>query len=129
MSHFLDIARGAYSRLSPQTRSALASFLRFVPEHLKWGSSYREWRELLAAARNDPAIVRKHQDRARLAMVTTAAHHSGYYRPLFEDTFGAGYKPEHLLDEANWTRIPVLTSASVVAHAAAQTGHNSNKLT
>ena len=117
MSHFLDIARGAYSRLSPQTRSALASFLRFVPEHLKWGSSYREWRELLAAARNDPAIVRKHQDRARLAMVTTAAHHSGYYRPLFEDTFGAGYKPEHLLDEANWTRIPVLTSASVVAHA------------
>jgi len=69
MSHFLDIARGAYSRLSPQTRSALASFLRIVPENLKWGSSYREWRELLSAARNDPAIVLELQDRARLAMV------------------------------------------------------------
>jgi phenylacetate-CoA ligase len=117
MSHFLDIARGAYSRLPPQTRSALASFLRFVPENMKWGSSYREWRELLVAARRGPAIVREHQDRARLAMVTAAARHSRYYRALFEDTFGAGFEPEHLLDDVNWTRIPVLTSASVVAHA------------
>jgi phenylacetate-CoA ligase len=117
MSPFFDIARGAYSRLPPQTRSALVSFLCFVPENLKWGSSYREWRELLVAARSDPAIVREHQDRARLAMVTAAARHSRYYRALFEDTFGPGFEPEHLIDDANWTRIPVLTSASVVAHA------------
>jgi phenylacetate-CoA ligase len=117
MNQFLDIARGAYSRLPPQTRSTLASFLRFVPENLKWGSSYREWRELLTAARNDPGIVREHQDRARLGMVTAATRQSLYYRALFEDTFGAGFEPEHLLDDANWSRIPVLTSASVVAHA------------
>ena len=117
MNQFLDIARGAYSRLPPQTRSTLASFLRFVPENLKWGSSYREWRALLTAARDHPAIVREHQDRARLAMVTAAARHSRYYRALFEGEFGAGFKPEHLLDDAYWTRIPVLTSASVVAHA------------
>ena len=117
MNQFLDIARGAHSRLPPQTRSTLASFLRFVPENLKWGSSYREWRALLTAARDHPAIVREHQDRARLAMVTAAARHSRYYRALFEGEFGAGFKPEHLLDDANWTRIPVLTSASVVAQA------------
>src|SRR6476660_4785637 len=115
MNQFLDIARGASSSIPPQTRSTLASFLRFVPENLKWGSSYREWRALLTAARDHPAIVREHQDRARLAMVTAAARHSRYYRALFEGEFGAGFKPEHLLDDASWTRIPVLTSASVVA--------------
>jgi phenylacetate-CoA ligase len=117
MNHFLDIARGAYSRLPPQTRSTLSSFLRFVPENLKWGASYRDWRELLTAARNDPALVRDHQQRARLAMVTAAVGRSRYYRALVEDIFGAGFEPEHLRDDANWARIPVLTSASVVAHA------------
>jgi phenylacetate-CoA ligase len=64
-----------------------------------------------------PGYCSEHQDRARLAMVTAAARHSRYYRALFEGEFGAGFKPEHLLDDANWTRIPVLTSASVVAQA------------
>ena len=36
---------------------------------------------------------------------------------MFEGEFGGGFKLEHLLDDAHWTRIPVLTSASVVAHA------------
>ncbi len=117
MNQFLDVARGAYSRLPPQTRSTLASFLRFVPENLKWGSSYREWRALLNAARNNPALVREHQDRARLAIVTTAVRHSRYYRALFGDIFGAGFEREHVLDDANWNCIPILTSASVVAQA------------
>ena len=52
MNNLLDIARGAYSRLPPQTRSTLASFLRFIPEDLKWGSSYRAWRAVLTEARN-----------------------------------------------------------------------------
>ena len=116
MNNLLDIARGAYSRLPPQTRSTLASFLRFVPEDLKWGSSYRTWRALLAEARNDPAIVRQHQDRARLAMVA-AARQSPYYRALFEDVFGDGFEPAQLLADANWVRIPILSSAMVAAQA------------
>ena len=79
--------------------------------------SDESWRALLTAAQNNPAIVREHQDRARLAMVTAAARHSRYYRAMFEGEFGAGFEPEHLLDDAYWTRIPVFTSASVVAHA------------
>jgi phenylacetate-CoA ligase len=117
MNNLLDVARGAYSRLPPQTRSTLASFLRFVPEDLKWGSSYRTWRALLAEARNKPDLVREHQDRARLAMIRAAAHGSRYYRALFEGTFGREFEPARLLADTNWARIPVLSSASVVAHA------------
>jgi phenylacetate-coenzyme A ligase PaaK-like adenylate-forming protein len=116
MNNFLDIARGAYSRLPPQTRSTLASFLRFVPEDLKWGSSYRTWRALLTEARNDPAIIPRHQDRARLAVVA-AARQSPYYRALFEGIFGVGFEPALMLAEANWVRIPILSSAAVAAQA------------
>jgi phenylacetate-CoA ligase len=117
MNQLIDIARGAYSRLPPRTRARLASFLRFVPEDLKWGSSYRAWRALLAAARDNPALIEEHRHRARLAMVEAAAWHSPYYRALFADLFGPGCAPAHLLDAANWTRIPVLTAASVTANA------------
>jgi phenylacetate-CoA ligase len=116
MNNFLDIARGAYSRLPPQTRSTLASFLRFVPEDMKWGSRYRTWRSLLAEARNDPAIVGQHQDRARLAMIA-AARQSRYYRALFEDIFGSGFEPAQLLADTNWVHIPILSPATVAAQA------------
>ena len=76
MNQLIDIARGAYSRLPPRTRARLASFLRFVPEDLKWGSSYRAWRALLVAARDNPALIEEHRHRARLAMVEAAARHS-----------------------------------------------------
>ncbi|HML06957.1 MAG TPA: CoF synthetase [Xanthobacteraceae bacterium] len=116
MKHFLDVARGSYSHLPARTRFTLARFLRFVPENLKWGPSYRRWRELIAAARSDPALVRKHQDRARLAMVTAAEERSRYYRASLRDVFGAGLSPEQLLDHANWTRIPILAPATILEH-------------
>ncbi len=117
MKHFLDIARGAYSHLSPGTRSNLGRLLQFVPEPWKWGPSYGEWRQRVTAARNDPACAREAQDRARVAILTAAARHSRYYRELLTTVFGAGFKPEKFLDHGNWTRIPVLTSAAVAARA------------
>jgi phenylacetate-coenzyme A ligase PaaK-like adenylate-forming protein len=116
MNQLIDIARGAYSRLPPRTRAKLASFLRFVPEDIKWGPSYRAWRAQLTAARDNPALIKEQRTRARLAMVE-AAQRSPYYRALFAELFGAGYAAEHLLDDANWARIPILTGAAVVAHA------------
>lgn len=117
MSRLLDVARGAYSRLPPKTRAALASVLRFVPEDLKWGPTYRHWRDLLVVARNDPALVRDLQDRARLAIIESAARSSRYYCELFQDVFGPGFHAERLLEDANWQRIPVLTSETVVSCA------------
>src|SRR5271166_1680586 len=113
MKHFLDIARGAYSHLSPGTRSNLGRLLQFVPEPLKWGSTYREWRHRVAAARHDPAYARTQQDSARVAVVTAAARRSRYYRELLTALFGAGFKPGEMLEHRNWTRIPILTSAAV----------------
>jgi len=117
VKHFLDIARGAYAHLPAQTRTNIAWALRFVPEDLKWGSSYREWRKLLADARSDASFIRAHQDRARVAIVTTAARKSPYYRALLENVFGADFDPAHLLDERHWHRIPVLNAPTVVEHA------------
>jgi phenylacetate-CoA ligase len=116
MNQLIDIARGAYSRLPPRTRSKLASFLRFVPEDMKWGSGYRGWRAQLTAARNDPALIETQRKRAHMAMIA-AAQRTSYYQALFEELFGADYAPERLLDATNWTRIPVLTGATVLAHA------------
>jgi phenylacetate-CoA ligase len=116
MNHLIDIARGTYSRLPPRTRSKLASLLRFVPEDLKWGRSYRAWRSKLTVARENLSLIEQHRQDARLALLE-AAQQSPYYRGLFADLFGAGCAPERLLDETNWTRIPVLTGAAVRMHA------------
>src|ERR1700721_3555707 len=107
MNQLIDIARGAYSRLPPRTRSKLASFLRFVPEDMKWGSGYRGWRAQLRTARNDPALIETQRKRAHLAMIA-AAQRTSYYQALFEELFGADYAPERLLDATHWTRFPVL---------------------
>ncbi len=116
MSQLIDIARGAYSRLPPRTRAKLASFLRFMPEDMKWGPSYRAWQARLDAARDNPALIGEQQTRARLAMIE-AAHGTPYYRALFAGLFSADCASERLLEAANWTRIPVLTGAAVLAHA------------
>ena len=117
MKHFLDIARGAYAHLPAQARSNIAWALRFIPEDMKWGSTYREWRELLTQTRRNPTLIRDRQDRARLAIVTAAAERSPYYRALFDDVFGARVELGQLLDDANWRQIPILTGAAVMDHA------------
>jgi phenylacetate-CoA ligase len=117
MKHFLDIARGAYAHLPAQARSNIAWALRFIPEDIKWGSTYRDWRELLTQTRRNPALIRDRQDRARLTTVTAAAARSPYYRTLFDDVFGPRVELRQLLDDANWRQIPILTPATVMDHA------------
>jgi len=73
MNYLLDVARGAYSRLPPGTRSRLGRFMRIVPESLKWGSTYRKWRACISAARSNPGLARALQDAARVAVVNAAA--------------------------------------------------------
>jgi phenylacetate-coenzyme A ligase PaaK-like adenylate-forming protein len=116
-AQLLDVARGAYARLSPGTRARLGRFVGLVPERLKWGPTYRQWRGLIAATRANPAGVRGYQDRARLKMLS-AAMRSRYYRELFETVFGADVVPEQLLDDRHWAKIPVLTSAQAAVGAA-----------
>lgn len=116
MRQLLDVARGAYSRLPPGTRASLGRLVQLVPERLKWGPTYRHWRELIAAAGTNPALVRDHQERARLTLLSAAAR-SRYYGNLLKTVFGSDIRPERLLEREHWARIPVLTSAEVQASA------------
>jgi phenylacetate-coenzyme A ligase PaaK-like adenylate-forming protein len=115
-TQLLDVARGAYSRLSPNTRARLGRFVGLVPERFKWGPTYRQWRDLIAATRANPARVRDYQDRARLAMLS-AALRSRYYGELFDTVFGPEVDPKQLLQDRHWATIPVLTSAEVAVGA------------
>jgi phenylacetate-CoA ligase len=117
MKHFLDIARGAYAHLPAQARSNIAWALRLIPEDLKWGSTYRDWRESLTQTRRNPALIQDRQDRSRLAVVAIAAERSPYYRALFGDVFGTRVTPQQLLDDAHWRQIPILTPAIVMDQA------------
>jgi phenylacetate-CoA ligase len=118
MNHLLDVARGAYSRLPPGTRSRLGRFMRIVPESLKWGSTYRKWRARISAAGSNPELARAQQDAARVAVVNAALRQSTYYRELFTSVLGAKFQPQDALDAQTWARIPVLTSATVAERAA-----------
>lgn len=119
MRQILDIARGAYSRLPPRTRARLGGLVRLVPERMKWGGTYRAWRETIAAARRDPAAALAHQQRSLLAVISAAGACSPYYRERFAARFGAGFQPEQLLDPVAWSRIPILPASEVATHAAA----------
>jgi phenylacetate-CoA ligase len=117
MRQILDTARGAYSRLPPRTRARLGGLFRLVPESLKWGGTYKEWRAKIAAAHRDPGAARLQQDRSRLAVITAAVNHSRYYNELLRSRFG-DVEPDQLLVSEQWSRIPILSSADVAAHAA-----------
>jgi phenylacetate-CoA ligase len=113
MGQLLDIARGAYSKLSPQTRSRLGGLMQIVPTPLKYGGTYRQWRERIAAMRANPRLVRSHRDSARVALVAAAYTRSPYYRYLLRAVFGAGFRPEQVVHDEVWTRIPVLKPHTV----------------
>jgi len=114
MGHFLDIARGAYSRLSPEARARLGGLLQVVPTSLKYGGTYRKWRDHIATAGVDEPYLRAYRDRARIAVVRAAHAHSLYYREMLTALFGTAFRPEHVVHDDAWSRIPVLRSSTVV---------------
>src|SRR5215475_13764955 len=104
-TQLLDVARGAYARLSPGTRARLGRIAALGPERLKWGPAYRQWRSLIETTRDDPRGVRDYQHQARLKILS-AAMRSRYYRELFETVFGPDVEADQLLDDQRWTQIP-----------------------
>jgi phenylacetate-CoA ligase len=113
MGHILDIARGAYSRLSPQARARLGGLLQVVPASLRYGGTYTKWRSQIAAVRADAAYLRGYRDWARSELVAAAFAHSPYYRDMFRALFGKQFQPEQVAREDIWSQIPVLTGATV----------------
>jgi phenylacetate-CoA ligase len=118
MSSFLDMARGAYSRLPPCARARLGHLAQLVPERAKWGPRYRQWRERIDSARADPALAGEHRNRARLAVVSAALDRSRYYAGALAPLLGPSRPVERLLEPDRWSEIPVISSADVRMHAA-----------
>jgi phenylacetate-CoA ligase len=116
MAQFLDIARGAYSKLPPKTRAKLGGLMQLVPTPLKYGGTYRSWRERIVMMRKDPQAVASYCDAARVSLVRAAYRSSSYYRDLFRALFGNDFNPEQVLQQDAWSRIPVLTPSVVMQH-------------
>jgi phenylacetate-CoA ligase len=116
MRQFLDIGRGAYSRLSPEARARAGWFLRLVPTSLKYGATYRTWRERIEATRADSHYLRSYRDLARVSLVRAAYEGSPYYREMFRALFGRSFRPELTVHDEVWSRIPVLNSRTLMQH-------------
>jgi phenylacetate-CoA ligase len=116
MARLLDIARGSYSKLSPRARTRLGGLLQFVPTSLKYGGTYRAWREHILAMRADPHRTSTYRDAARISLIEAACRSSPYYRGLFRSLLGSSFRAEEVICEDVWNRIPVLTSADVMQH-------------
>jgi phenylacetate-CoA ligase len=112
-NNLLDVARGTYARLSPGTRARLGRVVQWLPESFKWGGTYREWRNRLATINENAEEIKKFQAQAITRLVAAAVTHSPHYREVLVSTFGSRFRPADVLDRDIWTRIPVLTPATV----------------
>lgn len=113
MTHFLDVARGAYAKLPYAARAKIGMALRFVPAKYRYGGTYQKWRDLLAHARADKSIIKPLQDEARRAMVLEAFSKSPAYQKRLTAVFGVDFNPATCLDPAIWNRIPLLSPEDV----------------
>ncbi len=103
----MDVARGAYVRSPTLVRRSLAPLVSLVPTRLKFGRTYRAWRERIALAKSDPAYATERHVDALRAIIRHAHEKSPFYRGLIDDAFGRGFDFS-TLEPADLTRLPVL---------------------
>lgn len=103
----LDIARGAYVRSPTAVRRSLAPIVSLMPIQLKFGRTYRQWRQRITRANLDPAYAAEQHLIHLRALIQQAYAGSSFYRELFDAHLGrsfdlASIRPDDLL------RLPVL---------------------
>lgn len=111
----LDIARGAYARLPPATRSRVGRFLRYVPTSLKFGKTYRAWRDTIDRAKADVAFTAAFRQQALGDVVDLALRKSAYYQRAIGPLVG-DLPRDQLIGSEAWTRIPVLSRQTIIDH-------------
>lgn len=109
----LDIARGAYARLPHSTRGYLGHFLQYVPTSMKFGKTYRHWREQIDRAKADVAFVEAYRRQALTDVLEQAAARAPYYARTLGPIIGATPRDALPGSEA-WLRIPVLSRQTVI---------------
>lgn len=110
----MDMARGAYVRSPAAVRRSLAPLVALAPTRLKFGSTYRQWRELIARANADPAFAAELHVTHLRAVMQLAHRGSPFYRDLFDKYLGAGFDLT-AFEPADIQRLPVLRKEDLTA--------------
>jgi phenylacetate-CoA ligase len=103
-----------YERLAPGLKRALGSTYRRLPDRLRLGSRYGEFRSLALAVEDWPeGKVREFQVAQLRAVLCHAATHSAFYGRRFAE---AGFDPRKLDSPDDLAGCPYLTKADIAAN-------------
>lgn len=108
----LDIARGAYVRSPEPVRRLLAPLVARVPTTMKFGATYRSWREQIAHAAADPVYAGQAHLAALRGLLQKAHAGSPFYRSLIDNAFGPGFDLA-ALQLTDLSRLPVLSKQAL----------------
>lgn len=109
---WLDQMRGAYVRSPGPVRRVLRPFVGLVPARMKFGRTYRQWRDKIARATRDPQYGSEQHLAALRSLLGKAHGGSPFYRGLIEAAFGADFDVDRLVP-GDLQRLPVLTKADL----------------
>jgi phenylacetate-CoA ligase len=111
---WLDRARGAYVRSPPSVRRSLRPLMGLVPAKLKFGRTYRRWREDIARASADPAFAADQHLASLRALLAKAHAGSPFYRELIDKSLGAQFELSSVTPN-DLRRLPILDKAALRA--------------
>lgn len=103
----MDVARGAYARSPTFLRRSLAPLVSLVPTQLKFGRTYRHWRQRIARANNDAAFASEQHIASLRSLMQKAHAGSPFYREMIDSALGRGFDLT-TLEFSDLRRLPVL---------------------
>src|SRR5579863_7620342 len=103
----MDVARGAYVRSPAVVRRSLAPLVALAPTRLKFGGTYRRWRERIARASSDPVFASQLHVAHLRTLMTKAYVGSPFYRDLFDRHLGTGFDLG-TIERRDMQQLPVL---------------------
>jgi phenylacetate-CoA ligase len=110
----MDVARGAYARGPKFLRQSLAPLVSLVPTNLKFGGTYRAWRDRIDTATADTAYAHEAHLRALRGLLRKAHDQSPFYRGFLDKHLGVGFDYEGALPE-DLRRLPILKKPDFTA--------------
>lgn len=103
----MDVARGAYARSPRFVRKSLAPLVSLVPTGMKFGGTYRRWRERIATSAGDTAYAHANHLAALRGLLRHAHDDSPFYREFLDRHLGVGFDYDRALPE-DLRRLPIL---------------------
>lgn len=103
----MDAARGAYARSPRFVRQSLAPLVSLVPTGMKFGGTYRLWRQRIASSAADTAYAHQGHLKALRGLLRKAHDDSSFYREFLDRHLGVGFDYDRTLLE-DLRRLPIL---------------------